>query len=89
MEQIRPDTKELAMMIGIALHTAEAYALRNVFNPRGKFDREIAVETLTDRVVKALGQYDITRPPTAAEAMNAAGYRTLPLFPELPRSKAE
>lgn len=76
---IRPETDELAMMVSIALHTAPAYTLRNVMVGKGKFDREIAVETLTARVIAALRRYEITREATAAEAMP----ETMPLFPEL------
>lgn len=75
---IRPDTRELREVIAIALKTAPNYALRNVFSARGKLDRRVAIETLTARIVKALGPYEITREPTSSET----GAGTLPLFPD-------
>lgn len=74
---IRPDNDELKRVIGIAITTAPNYALRNAMSPRGKLDRDVAVETLTARVVAALRPYEITREPNDYEK----GFGTLPLFP--------
>ncbi len=52
---IRPENDELEMVISIALKTAPTYALRNVMTASGKLDRGIAIDTLTARVVAALG----------------------------------
>ena len=67
---IRPSDDELNHVIGAALGKAETYALRDVLSA--------TVETLTARIVEALGPYEITR--EAGEA----GFddKTLPLFPE-------
>jgi hypothetical protein len=75
---IRPDNDELETVISIALKTAPAYALRNAMSARNKLDREIAVKTLTSRVVAALRPYELAREPNAREQ----GAGTLPLFPE-------
>lgn len=75
---IRPDNDELEAVISIALKTAPAYALRNAMNARGKLDRQVAVETLTARVVAALRPYELTREPNS----NERGAGTLPLFPD-------
>lgn len=80
---IRADTDELEMMVSIALRAAPAYALRTVISPQGKMDRDGAIETLTARVIKALGMYELTRAPMPHE--EAVG--TLPLFPELTRDR--
>lgn len=75
---IRPDTAELETAISIALKTAPDYALRSAMSPRGKLDRQVAIETLTARVVAALRPYELTREPNS----NEKGFGTLPLFPE-------
>ena len=75
---IRPDNDELDTIISIALKKAPAYALRSIVSPRGKLDREVAVQTLTARVVAALRPYELTREPGPSEI----GQGTLPLFPE-------
>lgn len=75
---IRPDTRELEQAISIALATAPNYALRNAFSPTGKLDRQVAIQTLTARVVAALRPYELTREPNAYEI----GRGTLPLFPD-------
>jgi len=75
---IRPDNHELEAAISIALKAAPSYAIRNVMTPTGKLNREVAIETLTARVVAALKRYEMTREPTALEM----GVGTLPLFPE-------
>ncbi len=80
---IRPDNEELSLAIGIALTTAKTYALRDLFSPTRAFNRTLAVETLTARVVAALGRYEITREAHAAEC----GDRTMPLFPELEQAR--
>lgn len=76
---IRPDNRELEHVISIALKTAPDYALRNVMSDRGKMNRQIAVQTLTSRVVAALGRYELSREPTPLEQDGG----TLPLFPEI------
>jgi hypothetical protein len=76
---IRAGTDELAHVIAIAITTAPNYALRNAMSPRGKLDRRVAVDTLTERVVAALRPYEITREPNSLER----GAGTLPLFPEM------
>lgn len=84
---IRPDNDELEMVVSIALKTAPNYALRNVMTASGKLDRGVAIETLTARVVAALGRYELTREPNSREE----GSGTLPLFPNfeaLPSSEA-
>lgn len=75
---IRPDTSELEQAISIALTTAPSYALRNAFSPTGKLNRQVAIQTLTARVVAALRPYELTREPRPYEL--AVG--TLPLFPD-------
>ena len=75
---IRPDNHELEAAISIALKAAPSSAIRNVMTPTGKLNREVAIETLTARVVAALKRYEMTREPTALEM----GVGTLPLFPE-------
>ncbi len=75
---IRPETDELQRVIAVAIKTAPNYALRSAMSPRGKLDRQVAVETLTARVVAALGRYELTREPTSLEV----GRGTLPLFPD-------
>lgn len=75
---IRPDNDELETVISIALKTAPDYALRGVMSERGKLNRQVAVDTLTQRIVAALGRYELTREPNAREQ----GAGTLPLFPE-------
>lgn len=80
---IRPDNDELEQVIAIALTTAPMYALRNVMSPRGKLDRQVAIETLTARVVAALRPYELSREPNSYEN----GFGTLPLFPESGQSR--
>ena len=75
---IRPKTSEVALAIAIALKTAPTYALRNAFTPAGKLNRQVAIETLTARVVAALRPYELSREPNAHEH----GSGTLPLFPD-------
>jgi len=75
---IRPDNAELERIISIAIQTAPAYALRNVMSATGRLDRQVAVETLTARVVAALRPYELTRVPNSYEK----GSGTLPLFPD-------
>ncbi|WP_057884354.1 hypothetical protein [Tsuneonella troitsensis] len=75
---IRPDNRELEQAISIALTTAPNYALRDAFSPTGKLNRQVAIQTLTARVVAALRPYELTREPNAYEV----GRGTLPLFPE-------
>lgn len=75
---IRPDNRELEVAISIALKTAPNYALRNAFTSVGKLDRQVAIETLTARVVAALRPYELSREPNSKER----GSGTLPLFPD-------
>ncbi len=79
---IRPDNRELEHVISIALMTAPDYALRNVMSDRGKMNRQIAVQTLTSRVIAALSRYELSREPTPLETDGG----TLPLFPDLART---
>lgn len=79
---IRPDNNELEHVIGIALKTAPDYALRSLISERG-MNRQIAVQSLTARVIAALGRYELCREPTAVE-MDCG---TLPLFPELAEAR--
>lgn len=72
-----PDNSEIEQAISITLKTAPAYALRNVMSARGKLDRQVAIQTLTARVVAALRPYELTREPNSYER----GAGTLPLFP--------
>jgi hypothetical protein len=72
----RPDNAELEMAISIALKTAPAYALRNAMSVHDKMNREIAVQTLTSRVVAALRLYVLAREPNSKEQ----GAGTLQLF---------
>ncbi len=74
---IRPDNDELETVISIALKTAPAYALRNAMNGRDRLDREIAVKTLSSRVVAALRPYELARELNARRD----GQWRLPLFP--------
>ena len=78
MMMIRPDNEELSRAIEIALMTAKPYALREVFTATRALDREVAIKTLSQRIVAALRQYEITREPLAHEQ----GDQTLPLFPD-------
>lgn len=75
---IRPDNDELDMVISIALKTAPAFVIRSIISPHGKLDREVAVQTLTNRVVAALRRYELAREPGPSEI----GQGTLPLFPD-------
>lgn len=75
---IRPDTSELEQAISIALITAPNYALRVAFSATGKLNRQVAIQTLTARVVAALRPYELTREPNARELCTG----TLPLFPK-------
>ena len=45
----------------------------------GKLERQVAIQTLTARVVAALRPYEIIREPNSYEK----GFGTLPLFPEM------
>ena len=75
---IRPDNAELETAISLALRAAPDYALRDAGSPRGMLDRQVAIETLTARVVAALRPYELTREPNSYER----GFGTLPLFPD-------
>ena len=65
---IRPDDDELRCAIEIALHTAKPYALRGVFTETHALEREVAVRTLSQRIMAALRRYEITR---GAECLRA------------------
>jgi hypothetical protein len=80
---IRPDDDELASAIQIALLTAKTYALRDVFSSTRAFNRRVAVDTLTARIVAALRPYEITRQAKDSELDD----RTMPLFLELEREQ--
>ena len=75
---IRPDNDELRDVIAIALTTAPGYALRDVMTATRKLNRQVAIETLTARVVAALRPYELT----CEARSNEVGAGTLPLFPE-------
>lgn len=75
---IRLETDELEMVISIVLKPASAYALRSIVSPRGKLDRQVAIDTLTAHVVAALRPYKLMREPGPSEI----GRGTLPLFPD-------
>lgn len=74
---IRPELDELETAISIAITLAPNYAIRSLVTGRG-VDTRLAVDTLTERVLKALNRYEITRKAMPHE--EALG--TLPLFPE-------
>jgi hypothetical protein len=76
---IRPEQRELEIIIGIALTTARTHLVREVFSPTRRFDRNGAVDTLTARVLQALGRYEISR---EAHEYEIAPERMLPLFPD-------
>ena len=48
---ICPDDIELRCAIEIPLHTAKAYALRGVLTETHALDREVAVRTLSQRIM--------------------------------------
>ncbi|MBA4308491.1 MAG: hypothetical protein C0429_17325 [Sphingopyxis sp.] len=75
---IQPADDELKMMIDIAINLAPNYAIRRLILPSNAIDRRLAVEVLTDRIIKALARYQIMREALAHE--EAIG--TLPLFPD-------
>ena len=75
---IQPPEDELKMMVEIAISLAPNYAIRQLVLPSRAIDRNSAAEVITDRVMKALARYKVTREAMAHEA--ALG--TLPLFPE-------
>ena len=75
---IRPDNSEVALAIAIALKTAPTYALRDALTAAGKLNRQVAIETLTARVIAALRHYELSREPNSREH----GSGTLPLFPD-------
>jgi hypothetical protein len=52
--------------------------IRNLVKPSRSIDTRLAVDTITQRVLKALNRYEITREALPHE--DALG--TLPLFPE-------
>lgn len=76
---IRADNDELAQVVDIALKTAKPYAIRNVFSKTDKLDRRVAINTLTQRVVHALRNYEVMREARDVER----GDTTMPLFPDL------
>jgi len=76
---IRPNDDELRRVIEIPLHTAKPYALRGVFTETRALDREVAVKTLSQRIMASLRRYEIMREPNAYEQ----GDRTLPLFDDV------
>ena len=80
---IRPSDEELAQVIEIALVTAKAYALREVFSATRALNRQVAVETLTAQIMAALRPYEISREARNSERCDS----TLPLFPEVDGGK--
>lgn len=75
---IHPEPEELEMAISIAVTLAPNYAIRNLVKPSRTIDTRLAVDTITERVLKALNRYEITREALPHE--EALG--TLPLFPD-------
>ena len=69
---------ELKMILDIAISLAPNYAMRKLVLAPQSVDRNAAAQVITDRVMKALGRYEIMREPFPHE--EALG--TLPLFPE-------
>lgn len=69
---------ELKMILDIAISLAPNYAMRKLVLASQSVDRNAAVEVIRDRVMKALGRYDIMREPLPHE--DALG--PLPLFPD-------
>ena len=66
------------MILDIAISLAPDYAMRKLVLAPQSVDRNAAAEVIRDRVMKALGRYEIMREPLPHE--EALG--TLPLFPE-------
>lgn len=75
---IRPDPEELETAISIAVTLAPNYAIRSLVTASRGVDTRLAVDTITERVLKALNRYEITRKAFPHE--EASG--TLPLFPD-------
>jgi hypothetical protein len=75
---IRANDDELSQAIKIALVTAKAYAIRDVFSATRALNRRVAVETLTARIVAALRPYEIMREARDSDLVE----KTLPLFPD-------
>lgn len=75
---IEPSDDELKMILDIAIGLAPNYAMRKLVLAGQSIDRNAAASVITDRVMKALGRYKITRDALPHE--EALG--TLPLFPE-------
>ena len=73
---IHPEPDELEMVINIAVKLAPDYAIRKLVTAARSVDRQLAADTITERVMKALNRYEITREALAHEV--ALG--TLPLF---------
>lgn len=75
---IQPPDDELKMILDIAISLAPNYAIRSLVLPTRGIDRNMAAEVIRDRLMKALGRYQIMREAMGHE--EALG--TLPLFPE-------
>ena len=75
---IHATDEELKMILDIAISLAPNYAMRKLVVAPQSVDRNAAAQVITDRVVKALGRYQIMREPYPHE--EALG--PLPLFPE-------
>lgn len=67
------------MAIHIAVATAPNYAIRNVFKGQA-LDRKVAVDTLTQRVFRALEQFELIRPAKSRDP----ALEPLPMFPGFP-----
>ncbi|WP_145916921.1 hypothetical protein [Erythrobacter sp. QSSC1-22B] len=76
MDTIRATDEEITMAIHIAVATAPNYAIRNVFKGQA-LDRTVAVDTLTQRVFRALEQFELTRPAKSSDSSP----QDLPMFP--------
>ena len=75
---IHATDEELKMILDIAISLAPNYAMRKLVVAPQSVDRNAAAQVITDRVVKALGRYQIMREAFPHE--EALG--NLPLFPE-------
>ena len=70
MNMIRASDEEIARVIRIAVTTAPNHAIRNVFKEEA-LDRTIAVATLTERVFRALDQFEVRRPAKTSDVADS------------------
>lgn len=75
---IQPPDDELMMILDIAISLAPNYAMRKLVLAPQSVDRNAAAQVITNRIMKALGRYQIMRDAFPHE--EALG--TLPLFPD-------